>query len=874
MRAARPARRAPRRAATGVRLALAAALLGVAVPATGVASAEPCPGRAVGRWERLATPPRTASVLPLRTACAFLALDPAGTLWRTSGGGWSEVPAPPLARAFADPRSGTVVGALRSGGVAVSRDDGRTFAVPAVGPAGNVVAAAVSRALPPALVVATVADTPPLPPVPTVWRSTDGGASFAVAGAAPATPAALAFDPGSPDALWLAAPGGSGTGGVWRSPDAGTTWQPALSDLPAYDVDLARGPGGSVAVVARDDGLWRSTTNGSTWTRTPAPPLSAVRIDSGGPGAVALSRGRPVRIDAPAFPGRTLPLGRGLPPGCPADSLSSDAALPATFVLRCGEGWYAHASAADPNAADRGTTDPDLPVGDARRLTELARLDLPTDDGTHSGSLAFDGRALYYAGEFRAAGAEAPIDTVHLISPHDGRSLGTLDVGHPAKRLTYDPHHDRLYVDDGRSMWRVATGGGRAGEAFPATLSYTWSFDASTRTFVGTYEGDEDRTMLTLNEAGIVVARCSLNGAVPARNSPYAAPSAVVAAVDGAYVLLEDDTTVIRVRRDCTREAIYLTKTISESPLENDSLVCDPLTFAPRTALWMRDGAVAQVVAYALPDGFCPFHATLAVSAPPSVTDGAPARVCATLRRTGRGEPIAGQAVTLDVDGVLLAAPPTDAHGRTCATSRLTAAPRDPSPRSTTTTTPAPARTAPAVSGRAAPVRARYAGTAQWTPASATGSTTVLPLALPRVPNVPPAVPDDVPGPDTVPGRAGPLAPPNPPADPAHVPHPQSQPQAQQNPGQQPGTQAGLAPDDEEAPALVLAEDSGEETYAMSRRDATPDPAIALLGAALVTAAAGYALRLQTSPAPDLLRPGRRRPRDPRRRGHAVRRGR
>jgi hypothetical protein len=716
--------------------------------------------------------------------------------------------------------------------VVVSRDDGRTFAAPAPGPLGDAVAAAVSRAAAPTLVVATAT---PLDPVTTLWRSTDGGATFTVAGAAPARPATLAFDPGSPDALWLAAPAGPGAG-VWRSPDAGTTWRPALSDLPAYDLDLARRPGGSLAVVARADGLWRSTTNGSTWIRTPTSPLSAVRVDSGGPGAVALAGGRPVRVDAPAFPGRARALDAGLPAGCPADALASDAGLPATFVLRCGDRWYAHASAADPDAADRGTSDPGVAVNGARPLVELGRLDLPTDDGTHSGSLAFDGRALYYSGEWRQVGGDAPIDTVHLMSPYDGRSLGTLDVGHPAKFLTYDPHHDGFYVDDGRSMWRVSARGGRATPAFPSTLSYSWSFDASTRTFVGTYEGDEDRTMLTLDEKGYVRDRCSLNAAVPVRYSPVSAPSAVVAAADGAYIILEDDMTVIRVRRDCAPEAAYVAKVISESPLENDALVCDPLTFAPRTALWMRDGGVAQVVAYALPEGYCPFHATLTVSAPRSVADGTAAPVCATLRRTGRGEPIPGQAVALDVDGVALAAPPTDAHGRTCALPRFTT-------RAAT---------------RAVPVRARYAGTAQWTPASAVASTTVLPLlAAPRVPPAPVAAPDAVTGPDAVPGRAGPPVPPNPPADPAHVPHPQSQPQAQQNPGQQPGTQAGLAPDHEESPALVLADDREVETYAMSRR--TPDPAVALLGAALVTAAAaGYAVRRQQAAAPALLRRRRR----------------
>lgn len=840
----------PSRARGLARLALAVTLLGL--PTAGIAHAEPCAGRAVGRWERLGAPPAApaAQVVPLRAPCAVLAVDTGGRVLRSATGrAYATIAAPPVARVYADPPSGAVVATLRSGGIVVSRDDGRSFAAPAPGPAGNAVAAAVSRTG--TLLVATVAEV-----LTTFWRSTDGGATFTVAGALAATPATLAFDAGAPDAVWLSSTTGAGTG-VWRSPDAGTTWQPVLSDLPAYDVDTAPRPGGGLVAVARADGLWRSTTGGATWTRTASPPLAAVRVDSGGPAVLAVADGRPVLVQDP--PRRTTALAAGLPPGCRASDLTSDRAPASTFVLRCGDGWYALVSAADPDAAGSGATPPGPPaVGGVRRLTKLARLGLPTDDGTHSGSLAFDGRALYYAGEFRSVGATAPVDTVHLMSPRDGRGLGTLAVGHPVKFLTYDSPHDRFYVDDGRSMWRVGSRGGAAVPAFPSTLSYTWSFDASTRTFVGTYEGDDERSMLTLTESGVVAGRCSLNDAIPAPSSPYAAPSAVVAAADGAYVVLEDDTTVLRVRRDCTWQATYVTETFSESPLENDELVCDPLTFAPRTALWVRDGVVAQVVAYDLPEGYCPFAATLAVTVPRSVADGGSALVCATLRRTGRGEPIPGQAVVLDADGVVLAAPPTDARGRTCATPRLAAA-------KPTAATPPAARTVP--------VRARYAGTPQWTPATATAATTVLPL-LPRVAVAPPTLPDPGPAPDSHPGRAGPPAPPNPPADPAHVPHPQSQPQAQQNPGQQPGSQAGFAVEDEQAPALVVADSRQEETLAMSARATSPGPGLLLLGAALVTAAAGWALRSQTSSVPVLLRTGPRRSRYPRRRGHAVRRGR
>jgi hypothetical protein len=839
------------------RLVAATALLAVGVPVVGVGNAAACAGRAVGRWASLASPTGAPArqLLPLRDTCALLAVGTDGTLWRSAGGrSYAAVPAPPVVRAFAG--SGIVVAALRGGGVLASGDDGRTFA-PGLGPAGlpvpgDAVAAAVAPD-PGTVLLATVSGALPLT---TLWRSTDRGRSFAAAGTVPAPAAALAYDPWTPGLVWLAAPAAAGAG-LWRSGDGGVTWSRAMTG-PAYDLDTARRAGGSLVVVARDDGLWRTTDGGTTWKRTPAPPLAAVRVDNGGPAAYALAGGTPVRVS----PGAARPATEGLPPGCAAGGLAADGTLPGTYVLRCGTAWYALVSSSG-LGGDPPPPRPPVVGGLAARLSPLRQLALPEPDGVSSGSLAFDGTALYYAGTF-APGADPdgpPIDTVHLMSPVDGRPLGTLRAGGAAKFLAYDARRHGLYVDDGRAMWRVDLRTGRRSLAFPATYGFQHSYDAVSRTFVGVNEGDDGKSLRVVGEHGIITGHCSLDPALDAvlTASPY--PSAVAAAADGAYVLLEDDATVVRVGRDCALQATYTVRTISESALENDELVCDPMTFAPRTALWIRDSDLDTVTAYELPGGYCPFVSTLALTLPRAVGAGEPAVACATLRGAAQGQPLAGQPVSFDLDGVQLAAPPTNTRGRTCATGR------------------------PAGAGGVARVRARFPGSAQWTAAAAAAATAVGILA-PPAPRHPGHRPPPIVGLPHVPAPAGalvapadPPVPPNPPAEPAPGPQPQAQPHAQQHPAQQPGTLTGVAPDGDEAPQVALAgaddtATAGDTAYAMSRQTA-PSAAFLLWSAVLTTAAAGWALRWEWIPGTAAVRgdvPGR--PRGPRRRGHAVRRGR
>lgn len=117
-----------------------------------------------------------------------------------------------------------------------------------------------------------------------VFRSTDGGASFAkTAGAPPAgrVNSVLKSVPGQPGHL-LFAEGhqGSPVGGLWRSQDGGTTWE-ALSQIEqAFNVGVGKSkteggyPTIFVAGVAQGEtGIYRSTDQGESWDKISSHPL-------------------------------------------------------------------------------------------------------------------------------------------------------------------------------------------------------------------------------------------------------------------------------------------------------------------------------------------------------------------------------------------------------------------------------------------------------------------------------------------------------------------------------------------------------------------------------------------------------------------------
>jgi hypothetical protein len=221
-------------------------------------------------------------------------------------------------------------------------------------------------------------------------------------------------------------------------------------------------------------------------------------------------------------------------------------------------------------------------------------------------------------------------------------------------------------------------------------------------------------------------------------------------------------------------------------------LACDPVTFAPRVAVWQRAGAT--LTPYLLPassQAGCPVPTTTAVA----VRGG---RACASLAAAGGGPGRALAALPLRVRaGATVATVTTDAYGTACLAGRV---------RGDVT------------------LRADFAGSGPYLPSAATRAVAVPRVPPRRAPVIPPLPPRPVPRPH-VPEPAEPAAAAAPVAAPAVPPAPPPVPGAQAPVG-------GLSEEQEQQRQLAtVSQDAGDEQAGEE-----------LLAAALLTAlAAGYA---------------------------------
>jgi photosystem II stability/assembly factor-like uncharacterized protein len=177
---------------------------------------------------------------------------------------------------LAVPRTGSVVFAGTGAGVYKSADGARTWQPASRGmPAGAILALAVAPG-DPKTVYASVENRL----ANTVYRSTDGGASWrATAGLdlPPATPGApgayvlsLAVSPASPRLVWA----GTGTGGLFLSTDGGAHWTPSgpspARSVPALAVAASAARSLYAGVLAEGldlGGVFASADGGASWTR-------------------------------------------------------------------------------------------------------------------------------------------------------------------------------------------------------------------------------------------------------------------------------------------------------------------------------------------------------------------------------------------------------------------------------------------------------------------------------------------------------------------------------------------------------------------------------------------------------------------------------
>jgi hypothetical protein len=152
-----------------------------------------------------------------------------------------------------------------------------------------------------------------------VYRSTDGGASWAPAGLAGSDRIGrLAIDPTNPNRIFAAATGSlfvpGGVRGLYRTTDGGTTWQLVLAGTTATTgaVDVAIDPTNPSRIFAvmwdhrrapegrtyggTGSGLFRSTDGGATWTRLGGGlPASSANLGRMG---VAVARSNPNQLYA------------------------------------------------------------------------------------------------------------------------------------------------------------------------------------------------------------------------------------------------------------------------------------------------------------------------------------------------------------------------------------------------------------------------------------------------------------------------------------------------------------------------------------------------------------------------------------------------
>jgi photosystem II stability/assembly factor-like uncharacterized protein len=204
----------------------------------------------------------------------LVAVDNAGRAWETldNGQSWQELSLPSGAER---PTASAIVGAP---GALVMATRPLGLALRAIGPNApvrrrpNPLAVAESRA---AALLSRGARTlaararggtavaEPAPPPPAPAPDLDGWTALGVPAVEPgpaAPPAIRALVPGQ--GVWFAAVVGAG---LWRSTDGGRTWA-ACPGLPAevYAIRMAPKPEGLVA-LATSDGCWISTDHGQTW---------------------------------------------------------------------------------------------------------------------------------------------------------------------------------------------------------------------------------------------------------------------------------------------------------------------------------------------------------------------------------------------------------------------------------------------------------------------------------------------------------------------------------------------------------------------------------------------------------------------------------
>ncbi len=655
-----------------------------------------------------------------------------------------------------------------------------------------------------------------------LFKSTDFGNTWTpLPGALPIAPSRLAVDPLNPEVVWGNSDSEVRAGapaGLWLSDNGGLVWT-RVDESVVVDLDTAAIVGSSRLDAATDNGILRTRDLGASFSvEIEGEPVASLGHEPFLPQVIMAVVGGEIRrsIDE----GDTFAATPGLPPlgGCATDLIRNEE-LTAHFLLSissCDASgfWLYRSDGLDVLGAgyfdvpDSGLLAGRRPRVDMDILREVA---IPRPVGNSMGTVAFDGRLLYYT-------ANTNLNHIYSMTP-SGVDVGEI-VLYPdihINSMTYDSTHNSLWLvtpsvgsvgNDSANVYEVDLDTGTATFRFtsPLGVDTSISYDPSLGHF-RSYE-HHGYAVHEIGMNGELLASCevpafpadpnvSLNPDRGHAENPIPGFASGIAAGNGnIYLNLEDDRTIYYVSRACEilvvlehRRFQEATTNSSGARYESDQLACDTTTFG-RPAIWIRDAASATMVAYAVPDGYCPLDTFMeVVPEKTTVTEGRQAFICARLRiadTVGSDGLIAGQEIRFFVGGIPTASALTDGFGLACI--------KDVFQRG----------------GARLEIQALFFGNSAYRSARASGLVVVI--ALPKPPAPLPPVPPIAPPPilQVAPGPPPPARP----EIPAPQPQPQPQGQAQAN--------AALAAQEQQQPQLAFVnatrqfEKSLAEEYAMS----------------------------------------------------------
>ena len=363
---------------------------------------------------------------------------------------------------------------------------------------------------------------------------------------------------------------------------------------------------------------------------------------------------------------------------------------------------------------------------------------LPGPGAPIYGNLAFDGEHLLYTYV-----EQGPAAVIHKVDPHTCKYVGDIAVHlDPATfgqytgatsidEMSYDPNHNQIIAallgsPLGLVVAAVTVTGHGTGLTSPDSAvaeplyrnACTWllTYDFSDDTIWGCSANND--AMAHLTRTGTTIPSCLDRGGVQYPGTW------VLGNAGHLYLQYENDTDIQEMDdRTCALGTTYTHRVFAEPGGEDEQLACDSVTFGassghtpPTTVLWLRDAEALSVTAYAIRDGVCPFPTRSVYQGDPSVWTGQSANLCSTVTLLGHDKPLPDLPVDFTVGGIPVGSGTTGPDGQACIQPVISLQPGT------------------------YPVRAAFAGTAEYRASDASGTLVVYgpPPPAPPPPGPPP----------------------------------------------------------------------------------------------------------------------------------------